>query len=183
MIGFFLTRRELGIKSEREESKDSDVIFGLNHQPRFKRAFLFIVDALRLDFMVHHIDHEHPTSNHTGNEDVDRTSPYNRFTYMHQLLQKNASQTHLFAFRGDPPTVTSQRLKGLTTGTLPTFIDISSNFDGAAIHEDNIIDQALKHGMRLVFMGDDTWKSLYPTQFHVSVPFDSFNTKVNTRYS
>ena len=26
-------------------------------------------------------------------------------------------------------------------------------------------------------MGDDTWESLFPQTFHVSVPFDSFNTK------
>ena len=31
---------------------------------------------------------------------------------------------------------------------------------------------------RLVFLGDDTWDSLFPTQFHVNLPFDSFNTKV-----
>ena len=28
-----------------------------------------------------------------------------------------------------------------------------------------------------MFMGDDTWESLFPQTFHVSVPFDSFNTK------
>ena len=32
--------------------------------------------------------------------------------------------------------------------------------------------------LRLVFMGDDTWTSLFPTQFDVNLPFDSFNTKV-----
>jgi phosphatidylinositol glycan class O len=26
-------------------------------------------------------------------------------------------------------------------------------------------------------MGDDTWASLFPTQFDVSLPFDSFNTR------
>jgi hypothetical protein len=31
---------------------------------------------------------------------------------------------------------------------------------------------------RLVFLGDDTWDSLFPTQFDVRLPFDSFNTKV-----
>ena len=90
------------------------------------------------------------------------TTPYNRFHRMHQLLRENATHSGLFGFRGDPPTVTSQRLKGLTTGSLPTFIDIGSNFDGAAIQEDNIIAQAVAAGRRLVFMGDDTWEALYP---------------------
>ena len=31
---------------------------------------------------------------------------------MHQLLLKNVTQTAFFGFRADPPTVTSQRLKG-----------------------------------------------------------------------
>ena len=47
----------------------------------------------------------------------------------------------LFEFLADPPTTTMQRLKGLTTGSLPTFIDLSSNFGSYAITEDNIIEQ------------------------------------------
>jgi len=47
----------------------------------------------------------------------------------------------MFGFRGEPPTVTSQRLKGITTGTLPTFADLSSNFNSSEIRDDNIIDQ------------------------------------------
>ena len=41
----------------------------------------------------------------------------------------------------DPPTTTMQRLKALTTGSLPTFIDAGSNFATNEINEDNIIDQ------------------------------------------
>lgn len=41
----------------------------------------------------------------------------------------------------DAPTTTLQRLKGITTGSLPTFIDVGSNFATAEINEDNIIDQ------------------------------------------
>jgi phosphatidylinositol glycan class O len=39
----------------------------------------------------------------------------------------------------DAPTTTMQRLKGMMTGGLPTFIDAGSNFESAAITEDNII--------------------------------------------
>ena len=41
------------------------------------------------------------------------SSPYNKFINMHQLLRNNATQTAFFGFRADPPTVTSQRLKGV----------------------------------------------------------------------
>ncbi len=32
-------------------------------------------------------------------------------------------------------------------------------------------------GKRVVFMGDDTWVSLFPKKFHRSLPFPSFNVK------
>ena len=51
---------------------------------------------------------------------------------------------------------------GLTTGSLPTFIDLSSNFASYEIHEDNIIDQLLSVGKKVVFAGDDTWMGLFP---------------------
>ena len=49
--------------------------------------------------------------------------------HMHHLLQRNYSQCRLFGFRADPPTTTSQRLKSITTGTLPTFVDIGERGD------------------------------------------------------
>jgi GPI ethanolamine phosphate transferase 3 subunit O len=55
------------------------------------------------------------------------------------LSQPN--RTRLMNFIADPPTTTLQRLKGMTTGSLPTFIDIGSNFASPEINEDNIIDQ------------------------------------------
>ena len=34
-----------------------------------------------------------------------------------------------------------QRLKGLTTGTLPTFLELRNNFASSEITEDNFLDQ------------------------------------------
>lgn len=84
------------------------------------RVFFFIIDALRLDFV---------------------TNGSSSFVTIQKLLTARPSNSMLLGFRGESPTVTSQRLKALTTGTLPTFIDISSNFNSASIKEDNIIDQ------------------------------------------
>lgn len=95
----------------------------------------------------------------------------------------------LFQFEADPPTVTMQRLKGLTTGGLPTFIDFRDNFHSPEVAEDNWVAQVKDRAARrrrtdkgegggeLVFMGDDTWTSLYPTYFSRSYPFPSFNTR------
>ena len=92
-------------------------------------------------------------------------------------MEKLASQgkAKLFEFMADPPTTTMQRLKGLTTGSLPTFIDLSSNFGSYEITEDNIIDQLIGENKRVVFAGDDTWMGLFPKQFSRAFPFPSFD--------
>jgi len=81
----------------------------------------------------------------------------------------------VFEFWADPPTTTLQRLKGLTTGSLPTFIDASSNFASSEIDEDNLIDQLVAQNKKIIFMGDDTWESLYPDRFVQSFPYPSFD--------
>jgi len=85
------------------------------------------------------------------------------------------SHGKLFKFIADPPTTTMQRLKGLTTGSLPTFIDVSSNFASYEISEDNIIEQLVRNKRRVVFAGDDTWTSLYPDSFTKTFPLPSFD--------
>jgi len=49
----------------------------------------------------------------------------------------------------------------LTTGGMPTFIDVSENFMSSEITEDNLISQFVLNGKKMAFMGDDTWESLY----------------------
>ena len=52
---------------------------------------------------------------------------------------KKPKNSRLYRFVADPPTVTMQRLKGLTTGGLPTFIDFKDNFGSSTnIEEDNL---------------------------------------------
>ena len=97
------------------------------------------------------------------------------------MLDETARQTpekaFLLPFIADPPTTTLQRLKGLTTGTLPTFIDAGSNFAGTAIEEDNLVAQLRDAGKTMVHLGDDTWHSLFPGYFDADLThaYDSFN--------
>ncbi|CAN0041921.1 unnamed protein product, partial [Scytosiphon promiscuus] len=196
--------------------------------PRFKRVVWVVVDALRYDFAAfspaggaeggadgkphsagarHYLNHL-PVINEAiggggggghvgGDEATSRASAF------------EGSGGMLFQFEADPPTVTMQRLKGLTTGGLPTFIDFRDNFHSPEIAEDNWVSQVRDRaaGRRrrgrqkhpagadgapaaaggegaggngdggVVFMGDDTWTSLYPTYFSRSYPFPSFNTR------
>jgi phosphatidylinositol glycan class O len=141
---------------------------------RIDSMVILVVDALRFDFARYRL----PLSVGKRIESMLKSSPpnHNNRTTSSQLLQ----------FVADPPTVTMQRLKGLTTGSLPTFADISGNMGGASIEEDSWVEQlkttpytkrGLKYPTKLGFVGDDTWVDLYPRQFDESYPFPSFNTR------
>ncbi|XP_061656325.1 GPI ethanolamine phosphate transferase 3 isoform X1 [Phyllopteryx taeniolatus] len=165
--GFLLVRLEVNrtstcadVLEPRGESRD---FCGL--QPRFRRAVLIIIDALMIDF---------------ARFDANNTSPMpfeNKLRVFEETASSRPAQCRLYPFRADPPTTTMQRIKGFTTGSLPTFVDISNNFASNAISEDNLIHQFGQVGKRVVFMGDDTWESLFPNKFYRSLPFPSFNLK------
>jgi phosphatidylinositol glycan class O len=151
---------------------------------------IIVVDALRFDFALYNlpesIGRRLPTSSSSANP-----SP------------SNTTRSRLFQFVADPPTVTMQRLKALTTGGLPTFADISANFGGASIEEDSWVHQllgpnnnpssssntgynnnrdnwkarGLSKPTTAGFVGDDTWEDLFPNLFQESHPLPSFNTR------
>lgn len=126
------------------------------------KVVLIVIDALKYEFASYH---------HT-----QEPKPFeNRLTTIKELMYKQPESARLYKFVADPPTTTMQRLKGLTTGSLPTFIDIGSNFASTEINEDNVIDQLRGKGKKTVFMGDDTWIGLYPHRFEREYPFPSFN--------
>ncbi|KAJ3605725.1 hypothetical protein NHX12_027769 [Muraenolepis orangiensis] len=134
-------------------------------EPRFRRTLLLVIDALKIDFARFDPDNKSPR-------------PYeNKLPVLEETASRRPAHARLYSFRADPPTTTMQRIKGFTTGSLPTFIDLGNNFASTAILEDNIIHQLGNIGKRLVFMGDDTWENLFPNKFQRSLPFPSFNVK------
>ncbi|KAK0370253.1 GPI ethanolamine phosphate transferase [Colletotrichum limetticola] len=169
--GFLLTRLVLDEKSnctapplELSSSwkGQGTVQGGCWHPKSFDKAVVVIVDALRYDFTV----------------PVEDQAPFhNALPFLHETAVKSPEHAFLRPFIADPPTTTLQRLKGLTTGTLPTFIDAGSNFAGTAIEEDNLLMQLKDAGKRIAHLGDDTWMSLFPSYFeaNVSRAYDSFN--------
>ena len=133
---------------------------------RFDMAVVIVIDALRFDFVAY------------NNSPSSAELPYrNKLKTLNELLESKPQNSRLYHFWADPPTTTMQRLKGLTTGSLPTFVDASSNFDSAEITEDNFIDQFVKNNRKIVFMGDDTWTHLFPGRFAKQFDFPSFNVK------
>ncbi|KAG8945262.1 mannose-ethanolamine phosphotransferase gpi13 [Tulasnella sp. 424] len=131
------------------------------------KAILIIIDALRFDFIA-------PTSFHPSDE-----NHHGILTLPAELTAQNPDRSFIFNAHSDPPTATLQRIKGITTGSLPTFIDIGSNFGASEIAEDSLIHQLTAAGKRVAFMGDDTWTGVYPSSFHPNMtwPYDSFNVE------
>lgn len=151
--GFLLTRISLDNVNESEVELAS-ITFG--------KAIVLVIDALRYDFTT------------PRNE----SSPYwNHLTILSEISKSSPSNAFLTKFVADPPTTTLQRLKGLTTGSLPTFIDAGSNFAGEAITEDNLISALRNAKKRIAFVGDDTWQALFPDTFEkeLNYPFESLN--------
>ncbi|AEO58049.1 hypothetical protein MYCTH_2305041 [Thermothelomyces thermophilus ATCC 42464] len=135
---------------------------GCWHPKTFERAVVVVIDALRYDFAV-------PVG--------DGEAFHDALPFLWETAVREPNKAFLRPFVADPPTSTLQRLKGLTTGTLPTFVDIGSSFSGTAVEEDNLLMQFKDAGKRIVHLGDDTWESLFPGYFegNLSRPYDSFN--------
>jgi len=167
--GFLLTRKELDQRNTCElmrkygEDPDAEVEYcWVKHRP--PKVVLVVIDAFRFDFLV-------------GEANNSREALFKgRMPKTQALLEKSRS-CKLFKFLADAPTTTMQRLKALTTGGLPTFIDFSQSFGAPAIQEDNIIQQLQSNNRRTWFVGDDTWQDLFPNTMVKAMPYPSLNVK------
>ncbi|KDQ28279.1 hypothetical protein PLEOSDRAFT_1042398 [Pleurotus ostreatus PC15] len=157
--GFLLSRLSL--------SDTTTCTSGCRLEPTHSRAIVLIIDALRFDFVSPNPP-EPPSTFH-----------HNVLTLPRRLTAEHPRNSFLFDSYSDPPTATLQRIKALTTGSLPTFVDIGNNFGASSIAEDSIIKQLQAAGKKVAFMGDDTWLSVFPNSFHpnMSFPYDSFNVE------
>lgn len=157
--GFLLSRQVLPNVARCDDLPDLCIA------PKFDKAVVVVIDALRFDFAIP-VEPEYVNPNY-----------HNHLPILHDLMQKNPDKAVLLKFMLDPPTTTLQRLKGLTTGSLPTFIDAGSNFDGDALTEDNWLLQLHRANKSVAFMGDDTWKAMFLDYINPSLhfPYDSLN--------
>ena len=165
--GVLLTRFEVATRSECAEGLGAgDARRGCWMPRRFDTAVFVIIDALRYDFAAPDAPVDEHSQTYRGHLPV-----------IGQYLDQQPRDTRLFRFVADGPTTTLQRLKGLTTGSLPTFIDVGTNFNSDAIVEDNWVAQLASHGWHLSFSGDDTWMAVFPEGFDEAHAYPSFNVK------
>ncbi|KAH3684419.1 hypothetical protein WICPIJ_004605 [Wickerhamomyces pijperi] len=124
--------------------------------PQFDRVIVMVVDALRSDFMF---------------------SEESQFHYVHKLI-RDGSALGFTAF-ANPPTVTLPRLKGITTGTTPNFLDavlnvVEEDESNSLSSQDSWLYQLKSQGKKIHMYGDDTWIKLFPGMFDTFEGTSSF---------
>ncbi|GAT30782.1 sulfatase [Aspergillus luchuensis] len=75
-----------------------------------------------------------------------------------------------FTAYASSPTVTMPRLKAITTGSKPSFLDVilniaESDTSSTLAYQDTWLAQLKANGGQLVMYGDDTWLKLFPGMF------------------
>lgn len=116
--------------------------------PKFGKLVFVVIDALRADFLF-----QKEASN---------------FHFVHELL--NNGKAWGYTAYSNPPTVTLPRLKGITTGSTPNFLDAILNVaeDDSSSNlkeQDSWLRQFHVHNKHMKFFGDDTWLKLFPHEF------------------
>lgn len=128
------------------------------------KIILMIIDALRLDFIIR--DEE--------------------LVYLNKILYDN--DACFLKIKVHPPTVTMPRIKSLTSGTIPSFLDVVLNFGSAELKIDTFLHQMLKRKDKIIFFGDDTWTKLFPNMFfrqqenHDSLFVNDFYEVIKIKY-
>lgn len=93
-----------------------------------------------------------------------------------------------FTAHATSPTVTMPRLKAITTGSIPSFLDVVLNLDegdesSSLASQDSWLAQMKAKGSgKLVMYGDDTWLKLFPGTFDRADGTTSFFVSVSTAF-
>ncbi|KAI8058701.1 alkaline-phosphatase-like protein [Gilbertella persicaria] len=90
------------------------------------------------------------------------------FDFVNSQIQQGAAFP--FTAKATAPTVTLPRIKALTTGTIPSFLDAilniaESDTTSSLKYHDNWVYQLKQQNKSIHFYGDDTWIRLFPDLF------------------
>jgi ethanolaminephosphotransferase len=90
-----------------------------------------------------------------------------------------------FTAHATSPTITMPRVKAITTGSIPSFLDVILNFAESdksstlATQDTWLAQLKAKEGGKLVMYGDDTWLKLFPDFFERADGTSSFFVSVS----
>lgn len=111
------------------------------YKPRNSRAVLMVIDALRTDFVAQR----------------------DNMRFLSELLANGSACQ--YQLQVHPPTVTMPRIKAITSGAIPSFLDVILNLGSPQMKLDTFLYQMQQKQRRVVFYGDNTWTSMFPGLF------------------
>ncbi|KAH6684162.1 GPI ethanolamine phosphate transferas-like protein 2 [Halenospora varia] len=122
--------------------------YGPPPEAPFDKVVFMVVDALRSDFVY---------------------SEFSGFQFTQGLIKAGAAIP--FTAHATSPTITMPRIKAITTGSIPSFLDVILNFaesdtSSSLATQDTWLAQLKAKGAgKMVMYGDDTWLKLFPNFF------------------
>lgn len=124
--------------------------------PKFDKVVFMLIDALRSDFVF---------------------STQSSMHFVQQLIRSGEAVP--FTAFSQSPTVTLPRLKALTTGSTPNFLDAILNIaesdqSSSLKYQDSWLAQIRKVDGKISIFGDDTWIKLFPGFFNQEDGTSSF---------
>ncbi|KAG0768265.1 hypothetical protein G6F62_001235 [Rhizopus arrhizus] len=150
--GFFPYKVHLSGFAAKEDVPSSFLTDDLHRnywqEPKFDRLVFVVIDALRNDFVL---------------------GEQSGFSFVKSQIEDGTAIP--FTAKATAPTVTMPRIKALTTGTIPSFLDAilniaESDTSSSLDFYDNWVYQLKMLGNKTVhFYGDDTWIRLFPELF------------------
>ncbi|CAG8630715.1 1462_t:CDS:10 [Ambispora gerdemannii] len=119
------------------------------------------------------------------------TPTFGRLVFIDFVFGKNSNMTFIqrmiaerraipFTAFASAPTVTLPRIKALTAGTVPNFLDAilniaESDTSSSLAYQDNwLVQMKQTRNVTISFFGDDTWIKLFPGLFHKTDGTTSF---------
>ncbi|TVY57177.1 GPI ethanolamine phosphate transferase, partial [Lachnellula suecica] len=114
----------------------------------FDKVVFMVVDALRSDFVY---------------------SGLSGFSFTQSLISSGAAIP--FTAHATSPTITMPRIKAITTGSIPSFLDVILNFAESdttstlATQDTWLAQMKAKQTGKMIMYGDDTWLKLFPDFF------------------
>lgn len=102
---------------------------------------------------------------------------------LHSLIRDGTALP--FTAHAASPTITMPKVKAITTGSIPSFLDVILNFAESdttstlAAQDTWLAQLRAKEGGKLVMYGDDTWLKLFPDFFARADGTSSFFVSVS----
>lgn len=150
LYNFFPINVNKNINSIPPPTSLHDIKFNVSdsYSPLVDKIVLIIIDAIRLDFV--------------------------NLEYTPYLISQAQNLGCFLQVHVQSPTVTLPRIKSLTTGSIPQFIDIALNLASTEVMTNSLLHEMVKKQKKIIFYGDETWLKLYPDIFHRSEGTSSF---------